>query len=75
MRDGEKAAAKAARSWKLDHDGNTVYFTAPDFDALYTTLLRICYFTPFVERILPFALPLYNAYGRRGLVWTRKQLK
>ncbi len=75
MRDGEEVAAKLSRRWKLQVNEATLLFACKTFDELYRTLIRLCYLTPFIEKIAPAGLPLYNLYGHLGLNWARKQLK
>lgn len=75
MRNGERAAAKAAQNWKLEYENDKVFFSARDFEELYLTLLRICYFPPVIEKVMSPALALYNAYGKSGLDWVRKKLE
>lgn len=67
MRDGEKTAEKISRRWNLQRSGNTVYFTASDFDDFYNILIMITYFTPLLKILTPAALLLFNLYGRIGL--------
>jgi D-amino peptidase len=75
VRDGEQAAAKMARRWGFKHQGARIEFRAPDIHALYLQLIRLCYLTPAVERLLPLALPLFNLKGRLGLAWVRRRLR
>ncbi len=75
MRDGEEEAAKLARRWGFDISGDTICITARSIDGLYLSLIRICYFTPFIERILPVGLLLFNTMGRAGLSWVRHVVK
>ncbi len=74
-RDGAAAALKLADRWGLFRQDDTLYFNAENFDELYRTLIRICYMTPFIERILPAGLPFYNLMGRYGLFAARRRLK
>jgi len=71
MRDGEDVARAIARRWDLDRSGDTLYITALSVEDLYLSLIRICYFTPIIEKILPLGLLLYNTMGRAGLTWAR----
>jgi hypothetical protein len=73
-RDGAGEASVLAARWGLDRRGDTLLFRAEDFDGLYRTLIRVCYMTPLVERILPAGLPLYNLFGRWGLSVARRRL-
>lgn len=67
MRDGAETAEKKGRRWKLDFTGDTITFTASDFDDFYNKLIMITYFTPLLEKLTPAALFLFNLYGRIGL--------
>ena len=42
---------------------------------LFMQLIRICYLTPLVEKMLPLGLAAYNLWGRFGLAWTRRQIR
>jgi len=75
MRDGEVAARKVAKRWKLDRRGNEILINAGDMQALYMHLIRICYLTPLVEKMLPLCLAVYNQWGRFGLAWIRRQIR
>jgi D-aminopeptidase len=75
MRDGEAAARKVAKRWKLDRRGNEILINAGDMQALYMHLIRICYLTPLVEKMLPLCLAVYNQWGRFGLAWIRRQIR
>jgi len=75
MRDGEAAAEKIARRWKLVHRGDTVYLSAGTFEMFYMQLIRCCYLTPATERFLSAGIGLYNFYGLAGLMWARRRLR
>ena len=75
MRDGEVAARKIAKRWKLDRRGNEILINAGDMQELYMHLIRICYLTPLVEKMLPLCLAVYNQWGRFGLAWIRRQIR
>ena len=72
MRDGEKAARRIATRWDFDCEGGRVLFSASDFSELYRNLIRLCYLTPVIERILPLALLLHRLQGRIGLAMVRR---
>ncbi len=72
MRDGEEEALTLARRWGVDRSGNVLYLQADVIEDLYLSLIRISYFTPAIERILPLGLVLFNAMGRAGLSWVRR---
>lgn len=71
MRDGEEAAKKLASRWGFDHEGPVIRVQAITIHDLYMALIRMCYLTPFIERILPAGLPLYNCAGWAGQQWVR----
>ena len=75
LRDGEEAAEKIARRWGIERSGDTLNLHSRDIEELYISLIRICYFTPAMERILPLGLMLYNCMGRYGLGWVRRRVK
>lgn len=75
MRDGEVAARKIAKRWKLDRRGNEILINTGDMRELYMHLIRICYLTPLVEKMLPLCLAVYNQWGRFGLAWIRRQIR
>lgn len=72
MRDGERVAEKLSQRWGFEREGAKLLLIAGDIHELYTNLIRLCYLSPFIERILPFALFVYNLWGRRGLSWLRR---
>ena len=51
-----------------------IFLHAADIHQLYGDLIKLCYLTPFRERILPVALLLNNLKGRIGLSWVRRRL-
>jgi len=75
LREGPVVAKKIAARWQLDRKGADLIFKAADAAELYRTLIRICYFTPFLERIISVGLPLFNLKGRLGLTWVRRRLR
>ena len=75
MRDGEKVARRMARRWGFHHEGAKIFIEASDMDELYTSLIRLCYLRPIVEKILPYALLLHRLRGRLGLEAIRRQLR
>jgi D-aminopeptidase len=75
FRDGDAAARKAARRWRLEQCGDSVRFKIRDLPALFLSLSRICYLRPAWLPLLPLALPLYRLMGRAGLQWARHRLK
>lgn len=75
MRDGSEYAGKLAARWGFPTTGNRIYIDANDMDSLYHNLIRICYLTPFAEKILPLGIRLYNLYGRLGQSWVRHKIQ
>ena len=75
MRDGAGAARRLARRWNLVTSGDTIHVQAADIHDLYMAMIRLCYLTPTVERILPLGLLLFNLRGRMGRGWARRRLK
>ena len=74
MRDGADAAGKLASRWGFKWNGNRIYIYSDNIESLYFRLIQLCYLTPFIEKILPFGLFLYNIYGRYGRHWVRKRV-
>ncbi len=75
MLDGPNIAEKLACRWGYDFKGAEIFLHEDDIEALYKSLLRLCYFTPFVEKILPLGLHLFNLRGRAGLWWVRRRIR
>lgn len=75
LRGGDRVAAKLARRWHFHRRKDRIDIEAPDLGALYLQLVRLCYLTPLVEKLLPLTLRLFNLRGRLGLSWVRRQLR
>jgi D-amino peptidase len=75
MRDGVGPARRLGRRWHLKARGDRITVRAPDFQRLYMAMIRLCYLTPAVERVLPLGLCLFNLGGRLGRAWARHRLK
>jgi D-amino peptidase len=75
MRDGEKPAQKIARRWDFDCEGARILLAASDFDKLYRDLIRLCYLTPLIERVVPLALLLHRLQGYIGLTMVRRHAR
>jgi len=75
LRDGEATARKLARRWGFRHRGSEIFIDALDIHQLYNDLIRLCYLTPLMEKVMPLALFLYGLWGRIGLSWVRRRLK
>ena len=75
MRDGEMAARKIAQRWNLDCHQDEILINTGDMHELFMHLIRICYLTPLVKKMLPLSLAAYNLWGRFGLAWMRRQIR
>ena len=75
LREGEPAAQKLAARWGFHRQGADILLYNDRLDDLYLDLIRICYLTPMVERVLPLAVGASNLRGRAGLTWLRHQRK
>jgi D-aminopeptidase len=75
MRDGEATARKIAKRWKLDFQNDRILINAAHVRELYNALIRICYLTPLLEKMLPGCLFAYNLWGRIGRSWVRRHIK
>ncbi len=73
LRDGKKAAAKIADRWDFRRVGRDIVLEADDMETLYMDLIRACYLTPAVERLLPAGLlRVYGLVGKIGLKWASR---
>jgi D-amino peptidase len=75
MRDGEAEAARLARRWKFEQVGAQIRICCTSIHQLYLELVRLCYLTPTIEKILPLALAAFNLKGRIGIIRARRRLK
>jgi D-aminopeptidase len=75
LRDGELEAARLARRWKLKQAGAQINIQRADIHQLYLELIRLCYLTPTIEKVLPLALAVFNLKGRLGIFRARRRLK
>ena len=75
MRDGDAVAAKLARRWDFEQIGAQIRIHSASFHQLYMALIRLCYLTPVIEKVLPLALTAFNLKGRIGILRARKRLK
>jgi hypothetical protein len=75
MREGEPAAQKLAGRWGFHREGADILLHHARLDQLYLDLIRICYLTPMLERVLPLAVGASNLRGRVGLTWLRHHIK
>ncbi|MEJ2729337.1 MAG: M55 family metallopeptidase [Deltaproteobacteria bacterium] len=75
MRDGEAEAARLARRWKVDQAGAQIRIRSAGFRQLYLELIRLCYLTPAIEKVLPLALAAFNLKGKIGIMRARSRLK
>jgi D-aminopeptidase len=75
MRDGQKAARKISKRWGFEYEDNQIFMTTADIHALYLNLIRLCYLTPLIEKLMPVGMMGYNLWGRMGRIWVRQRLK
>jgi D-amino peptidase len=75
MRDGKKAAHLMAKRWGFTRRDNQIFINTNSIHTLYLNLIRLCYLTPMIERILPVSLMIYNLWGRAGRAWARRKIK
>ena len=75
MSAGEMVARKIAHRWKLDCRQDEILINTGDMHELFMHLIRICYLTPLVEKMLPLSLAAYNLWGRFGLAWMRRHIR
>ena len=59
----------------FDHEGAQIFVDVSDIHGLYRDLIKLCYLTPLVEKILPYALFWHRLRGRLGLEAVRQRLK
>ena len=74
MRDGETAARTLASRWGFNYEGAHIFLQASDIHGLYNDLIRLCYLTPFTEKIVPFVLFCYRLKGWFALNVVRRHL-
>ena len=75
MRDGEAAAFRLARRWGFEQLGAQIRIQRASIHQLYMELIRLCYLTPAIEKVLPLALVAFNLKGRSGILRARRRLK
>jgi len=75
LRDGEAAAIRLARRWKFEQVGAQIRIQRASIHQLYMELIRLCYLTPAIEKVLPLALVAFNLKGRIGIIRARRRLK
>lgn len=75
MREGVGAARRLAVRWGFEQTGAALIVETGDFLQLYMAMIRLCYLTPNVQRVLPLGLFLFNLRGRMGLAWVRRQAR
>jgi len=73
MRDGKEEARKIAQRWGFRQEGARIFLEAQSIHELYKDLVRLCYLTPLVEKILPCALLWHRVVGRLGLEVVRRR--
>jgi D-aminopeptidase len=68
FRDGKKAADRVSKRWGFVRKRSEIQIEADTFHELYMDLIRICYLTPLIEKMLPAGvLSLYNLVGFAAL--------
>ena len=75
LRAGEAEAARLARRWKFEQNGAQIRIRSARIQQLYMELIRLCYLTPAIEKVLPLALAAFNLKGRSGILLARQRLK
>jgi D-amino peptidase len=65
----EALAAKLSRSWALKRNKDTIVFAAEDMRDVFQKLAVWLYIPPFIQKILPIGLFMYNLLGRVGILW------
>ncbi len=75
LRAGEAEAARLARRWKFEQAGAQIRIRSASIQQLYLELIRLCYLTPAIEKVLPLALAVFNLKGRIGIIRARRRLK
>ena len=75
MRDGKDSARIIARRWGFNYNEAQIFLEARDIHGLYDDLIRLCYLTPLIEKIVPFVLLWYRVIGRIGLKVVRRELR
>ena len=75
MRDGEALAARLARRWNFKRVGPQIRIQRDSIHQLYMELIRLCYLTPSIEKLLPLALAVFNLKGRIGIMRARRRLR
>ena len=75
LRDGEAAAFRLARRWSFEQLGAQIRIQRASIHQLYMELIRLCYLTPAIEKVLPLALAAFNLKGRSGIARARRRLK
>jgi D-aminopeptidase len=75
MRDGEAEAARLAHRWKFEQLGAQIRIQRDSIHQLYLELIRLCYLTPTIQKLLPLALAAFNLRGRIGIIRAQRRLK
>ena len=75
MRAGKAQATKLARRWKFEMTGEKIRIHTADMQQLYLELIKLCYLTPAIQKIMPLALMIFNLRGRTGILRARRRLR
>ena len=74
--DGKKTAERISKRWGFVRKGTEIQIQTDMFKELYMDLIRICYLTPMIEKMLPAGvLGLYNLAGFAGLNFYHKRYR
>ena len=75
MGHGADGAQKTAQRWGFDYEGDHVFLQTQTIHELYLDLIRFCYLTPFIEKVLPYTLLWQRLVGRFGLRVVRRRVR
>jgi D-aminopeptidase len=75
MREGKAVAVKLARRWNFEQARGQIRIHSANMEQLYLKLIKLCYLTPSIEKVLPLALVASNLRGRIGIIRARRRLK
>ncbi len=75
MRDGKKYTEKIACRWDFKFNDDKIFIETETIHELYDCLIRLCYLTPVIEKLIPVGLPLFNLRGKAGLMWVKNRVK
>ncbi len=70
IRDGAEKAKALRSQWNLAGDGKEILFNANTHEELYWQLIRLAYFTPWIEKNIDLCLKLLRMLGKLELATT-----